>query len=188
MAYDARNGASCIIYRVQHIKRGTRQPGAAHVNLGATQRVKIGPTGLKIGVATMFDVKRHETALSSARKRRAELDRGLQPLRQAREVADKAHADLQAEAHSIRVALRDFEAGLIDMTDDEFMRSRARLDLLGVRMKRAAETAAAARQALQSAETAARSELSALWSTALSAWRDDVRTAEAELTKAWVVL
>ena len=136
----------------------------------------------------MFDVKRHETTLSSARKRRAELDRGLQPLRQAAEVAGKAHADLQAEVHSIRVALRDFEAGVIDMTDDEFMRSRARLDLLGVRMKRAAETAAATRQALQSAETAARSELSALWSTALSAWRDDVRTAEAELTRAWVTL
>ena len=136
----------------------------------------------------MLDTRRHETALSSARKRRADLDRAVQPLRQAAEVADKAHADLQAEAHSIRVALRDFEGGLVDMTDDEFMRARARLDLLGVRTKRAGEAAAAARQALQSAEMAARSELSALRSAAMSAWRDDVRTTEDELTKAWVVL
>lgn len=133
----------------------------------------------------MLDTKKYQNMLEEGRRRASALEKKNAPLVKAADDARAISEGLQREVLALQRRLTDFEAGQVDMTDDDYLTARARVDLLRVKQKRAAETASAAVDALNAAQNTARGELGQLRGEALNAWRLDHRLADEEYRKEW---
>ena len=136
----------------------------------------------------MIDAKKYQDLLEGGRKKAAQLEKRNAPLVKAVDDAQQVVNDLMSQITALQKRLAAFEAGEGDMTDDEFMTARARVDLLRIKRKRAGEVLAAAVDARKAAENTARGELGALRDAALNAWRTDHFLADEEYRRAWLVL
>jgi predicted nucleic acid-binding Zn-ribbon protein len=136
----------------------------------------------------MFDIKKHTNALEAGQRRRAELNKGIEKLRQEYERLYNESAKLQAQRAAIIKGRDEYQKGGANMTEGQYIEGRIEIERLSTRILRLNPQVTAAKAALDAAEDGARGELAHLRSMALDGWKKELYEANREMERAWIVL
>ena len=132
-----------------------------------------------------LDVKKFDKLLEEGQRRRAELDKGIAPLRDAYEKAGAAVAELQREQSDLRQRLAAADRGQLSLSEAEMAAAGDRVRWLQGAIERANIKRSEALKVLKAAENTARGAMQPLKTEAINAWLDEFNAADREYIAAW---